>query len=151
MSGVCLRPILNNEPVSKWKRGNNYVAPKSPGSPEAPKEDATMDGQVATAEQISISLRCKETAEQNMIKQKELECKAEKVEAQMSITHDTEEKHIVRLKDLEAEVKKKTLDIVDLVDIMRSSRKQLDGVNYHNKALPQLKPDLRTAIAIEEE
>ena len=39
-------------------------------------------------------------------------------------------KHIVRLKDLEAEVKKKNLDIVDIVDRPRSSRKQLDGVNF---------------------
>ena len=40
-----------------------------------------MAGQGATAKQIDISLRCKETAKQNMKKQKELECKAEKVEA----------------------------------------------------------------------
>ena len=69
----------------------------------------------------------------------------------MFVTHDTAEKHIVRLKDLEAEVKKKTLNIIDIVDIPRSSRKQLDGVNSQNKALSQLKPDLRTAIAIAEE
>ena len=31
-----------------------------------------MAGQGATAEQIAISLRCEETAKQNMIKQKEL-------------------------------------------------------------------------------
>ena len=53
MSGVCLRPILNNEPVLKWKRGNNYAAPGLPESPEAPKEDATMAGQGATAENIA--------------------------------------------------------------------------------------------------
>ena len=81
MSGVCLRPILNNEPVSKRKRGNDYVAPKSTESQEAPEEDATMAGQGDTAEQIAISLRCEETDKQNMIKQKELECKAEKAEA----------------------------------------------------------------------
>ena len=69
----------------------------------------------------------------------------------MFVTHDTAEKHIVRLKDLEAEVKKKTLDIDDIVDRPRSSRKQLDGVHFHNKALSQLKPDLSTAIAIAEE
>ena len=79
MSGVCLRPILNNAPVSKRKRGNNYVSPESPKSPEAPKEDATMAGQGATAEQTAILLRCEETSKQNMIKQKELECKAEKI------------------------------------------------------------------------
>ena len=39
-----------------------------------------------------------------------------KAEAQMSVTHDTAEKHVVRLKILEAEVEKKTLDIVDIVD-----------------------------------
>ena len=86
-----------------------------------------------------------------MIKQKELECKAEKVEVQIYVTHGTAEKHIVRLKDLEAEVEKKTLDIVDIVDRPRSSRKQLDGVNSQNKALSQLKPDLRTDISIAEE
>ena len=151
MSGVCLRPRLNNEPVSKRKRVNDYAAPESPESPEAPKEVPTMAGQGNTAKQIALSLRCEETAKQNMIKQKELERKAEKAEAQMSVTHDTVEKHIVRLKDLEAEVEKKTLHIVDLVDRMRSSRKQLDGVNSQNKALFQLKPDLRTDIAIAEE
>ena len=57
MSGVCLRPILNNEPVLKQKIGNDYAAPESPESPEAPEEDATMAGQGATAEQIAISLR----------------------------------------------------------------------------------------------
>ena len=82
---------------------------------------------------------------------KELECKAEKVEAHMSVTHDTTEKHIVRLKVLEGEVENKTLDIVDIVDRPRSSRKKLDGVNSQNKALSQFKPDLRTAIAISEE
>ena len=78
MSGVCRKPILNNQPVSKRKRGNDYVAPKSTELPEASKEDATMAGQGATTEQIAISLRCKDTAKQNMIKQKELERKAEK-------------------------------------------------------------------------
>ena len=39
-----------------------------------------MAGQGATAKQISISLIFEETAKQNMIKQKELECKAEKAE-----------------------------------------------------------------------
>ena len=92
MSGVCLSPILNNETVLKRKRGNDYAAPKSTESPEAPEEAVTMAGQGATAEQIAISLRCEETAKQNMIKQKELECKAEKAEAQMSVTHDTAEK-----------------------------------------------------------
>ena len=53
MSGVCLRPIINNEPVSKHKRGNDYAAPKLPESPEAPEEDPTMSGQVATAKQIA--------------------------------------------------------------------------------------------------
>ena len=62
MSGVCLRPILNNEPVSKRKRGNNYAATEFPESPEAPKEDATMAGQGASAKQIAISLRCEHTA-----------------------------------------------------------------------------------------
>ena len=69
----------------------------------------------------------------------------------MSVTHDTTEKHIVRLKVLEGEVENKTLDIVDIVDRPRSSRKKLDGVNSQNKALSQFKPDLRTAIAIAEE
>ena len=69
----------------------------------------------------------------------------------MSVTHDTIEKYIVRLKYLEAEVEKKTLDIVHIVDRLRSSRNQLDGVNSWNKSLSQLKPDLRTAIAIAEE
>ena len=78
-----------------------------------------MAVQGATAEHISISLRCEETAKQKMIKQKELECKVEKSEAQMSVTHDTTEKHIVRLKYLESEVEKKTLYIVDIVDIPR--------------------------------
>ena len=41
-----------------------------------------------------------------MIKQKERECKAEKVEAQIFVTHDTTENIFVRLKELEAEVKK---------------------------------------------
>ena len=113
-----------------------------------PEEDAIMAGPGATAEQIAISLRCEETTKQNTIKQKELECKAEKAEAQMSVTHDTAEKNIVILKDLEAEVEKKTLYIVDIVDRPRSSRKHLDGVNSQNKALSQLKPDIRTAIAI---
>ena len=75
-----------------------------------------------------------------------MECKAEKVEAHISVTHDTAKKHIVRLKDLEAEVEKKKLNIVDIVDRPSSSRKQLDGVNSHNKALSQLKSDLRTSI-----
>ena len=52
MSGVCLRPILNNEPVPKRKIGNNYAVPESPESLEAPEEDPTMDGQGATAKQI---------------------------------------------------------------------------------------------------
>ena len=52
---------------------------------------------------------------------------------------------------MESEVEKKTIDIVDLNDILKSSRKQLDGINYQNKALSQLKPDLRTAIVIAEE
>ena len=47
----------------------------------------------------------------------------------MSVTHDTTEKNIVRLKDSDAEVEKKMLNIVDIVDRPRSSRKQLDGVN----------------------
>ena len=69
MSGVCLGPIHDNEPVSKRKIGNDYAAPKFPESPEAPKEDATMAGQGATAKQISISLRCKDTAKQsNLLK-----------------------------------------------------------------------------------
>ena len=55
------------------------------------------------------------------------------------------------MKDFEAEVEKKTLDIVDLVYRLRSSMKQLDGVSSQNKALSQLKPDKRTAIAIAEE
>ena len=78
MSRVCLRPILNKAPVSKRKRGNNYAAPESLESPKVPEEDAIMAGQGATAEQIAISLRCEETTKQNTIKQKELECKAEK-------------------------------------------------------------------------
>ena len=151
MSGVCLRPILNNEPVSKWKRGNEYAAPELTESPEAPKEDATMAGQGATAEHIAISLRCKETAKQNMKIKKELECKAEKAEAQMSVTHDTAKKHIARLKVLEDEFKKKALEIVDIIDRPMSFRKQIDGVNSQNKSLSQLKPDLRTAISIAEE
>ena len=53
MSGVCLRPILNNEPVSNRKIGNDYAAPESPESPEAPKEDPTLSGQGATAKQIA--------------------------------------------------------------------------------------------------
>ena len=69
----------------------------------------------------------------------------------MSFTHYTAEKYIVRLKDLEAEVEKKTLDIFDLVDRLSSSKKQLDGVNSQIKALSQLKPDIRTAISIAEE
>ena len=96
-------------------------------------------------------MRRKETAKQNMIKQKELECKAEKVEVQISVTHGTTEKHIVRLKDFKAEVEKKTLYIVDIVDKPRSIWKQLGGFNSQNKVLSQLKPDLRTAIAIVEE
>ena len=69
----------------------------------------------------------------------------------MSVTHVTAEKHIVRLKDSEAEVEKKTLHIVEIVDRPGSSRKQLHGVNSQNKVLSQLKPDLRTVIAIVEE
>ena len=46
-----------------------------------------------------------------------------KAESQMSVTHDTVEKHILSLKDLEAEVEKKTLDVVDIVDRLRSCRK----------------------------
>ena len=69
----------------------------------------------------------------------------------MSVTHYTAEEHIVRLKDLEDEFEKKTLNIVDIVDRPRSSLKQLDGVNSQNRALSQLKPDLRTSIAIAEE
>ena len=53
MSGVCPRPILNNEPVSNWKQGNDYAAPESPESPEAPKQEPTMAGQGATAEHIT--------------------------------------------------------------------------------------------------
>ena len=53
MSGVCLRPILNNEPVLKRKRGNDYAAPESPESPEAPAEDPIMAGQGATYKQIA--------------------------------------------------------------------------------------------------
>ena len=53
MSGVCPRPILNNEPVLKQKRGNDYAAPESPESPVAPEEDPTMAGQGATAKHIS--------------------------------------------------------------------------------------------------
>ena len=53
MSGFCVRTILNNEPVSKRKRGNDYTAPKSPESSEAPKEDPCMAGQDDTAEQIA--------------------------------------------------------------------------------------------------
>ena len=53
MSGVFPRPILNNEPVSKWKRGNDYAAPESPESPEAPEEDPIMAGQGATAKHIA--------------------------------------------------------------------------------------------------
>ena len=53
----------------------------------------------------------------------------------MSVTRDTAEKNIVRLNYLEAEVEKKTLDIVDIFDRPSSSRKQLDGVNSQNKAL----------------
>ena len=68
----------------------------------------------------------------------------------MYVTHDTAEKHIVRLKDLEAEVENKTFDILDIVDIPSSSMKQLDEVNSQNKALSQLKPDLRTSISIAE-
>ena len=67
MSGVCLRPILKNEPVLNRKIGNDYAAPESPESPEAPKENATMAGQGATAEHIAISLRCKDAAKQNTI------------------------------------------------------------------------------------
>ena len=63
----CLRTILNNEPVSKQKRGNNYAALESPEPPEAPEEDTTMSGQVATAKNIAISLRCKNTSKQNII------------------------------------------------------------------------------------
>ena len=69
----------------------------------------------------------------------------------MSVTHYTAEKYIVRLKDLESEVKKETLDIVGIVDRQSSSRKQLDGVNFQTKAISRLKPDLRTVIAIAEE
>ena len=78
---ISLRPILNNEPVSKWKRGKDYAAPELTESPEAPEEDATMTDQGDTSGQIAISLRCEETAKQNMIKQKELEWKAKKTEA----------------------------------------------------------------------
>ena len=53
MSGVFLRPILNNEPVLKREIGNDYTAPELPESPEAPKEYPTMAGQGATAEQIA--------------------------------------------------------------------------------------------------
>ena len=59
MNEWCLsKPILNNEPVSKRKRGNDYAAPESPESPEAPEDDPTMAGQGATADHIAISLRC---------------------------------------------------------------------------------------------
>ena len=53
MSGVFPRLILNNEPVSKRKRGNDYAAPESPESPEASEEDPPMAGQGATAKQIA--------------------------------------------------------------------------------------------------
>ena len=53
MSGVCPRPILNNEPVSKRKRENDYAAPESPESLEAPEEDPIMAGKGATAKQIA--------------------------------------------------------------------------------------------------
>ena len=53
MSGVCISPILNNEPVSKRKRGNDYAALESPESPEAPEEDPTMAGQGAASKQIA--------------------------------------------------------------------------------------------------
>ena len=57
----------------------------------------------------------------------------------MFVTHDTAEKHVVILKDLEAEVEKNTLDIVDIIDRPRPSRKQLDGVNSHKKLFPNFK------------
>ena len=53
MSGVCPRPILNNEPVSKRKREGDYAAPESPESLEAPEEDPIMAGKGATAKQIA--------------------------------------------------------------------------------------------------
>ena len=53
MSGVSLRPILNNEPVLKQKRGNDRAEPKFPESPESPEEDPNMAGQGDTAEHIA--------------------------------------------------------------------------------------------------
>ena len=47
MSNVCPRPILNNEPVSKRTRGNDYAAPELPEAPEEPEEV------MASAEQIA--------------------------------------------------------------------------------------------------
>ena len=78
MSGVCLRLILVNEPTSKRKIGNDYAAPESPESPEAPKENASMVVQGATSKQIAISLRCEETAKQNMINKKNWNAKQKK-------------------------------------------------------------------------
>ena len=56
MRGVCLRPILKNEPVLKRKRGNDHAAPESHESLEAPEENPTMAGQGATSKQISANI-----------------------------------------------------------------------------------------------
>ena len=57
MSSVGPRPIPQNEPVSKQRRGNDYIAPKLPKPPEFPKvvpgEDPIMDDQGATPKKIS--------------------------------------------------------------------------------------------------
>ena len=59
MSGVCPRPILNNEPVLKQTRGNNCTAPESPKSPEDPKEYImTTDEQIAAIiAQVTVAMQ----------------------------------------------------------------------------------------------
>ena len=53
------RPILNNKPVSKQTRGNDYAASKFTESPEEPKEDImAADKQIAAiVAQVTVAMR----------------------------------------------------------------------------------------------
>ena len=59
MSGVCPSPILNNDPVSKQTRGNDYTALELPKSPEDPKEYImTTDEQIAAIiAQVTVAMQ----------------------------------------------------------------------------------------------
>ena len=58
MSGVCSRPILNNESVSKRTRGNDYAAPESPEAQEEPEEVMASAKQIANIiVQVTIAMQ----------------------------------------------------------------------------------------------